>query len=86
MFGSLKKLFGDSDAPKLKPLYATVERINALESNLKDLPSEAFKQKTAELKERLGVTTKNTTTPPPPFSPKGGEPPPTQEGGEKKRG
>ena len=80
MFGSLKKLFGDSDAPKLKPLYATVERINALESNLKDLPSEAFKQKTAELKERLGVTTKNTTTPSPTLPQSGGHPSSTEEG------
>jgi len=80
MFGGLKKLFGDDNESKLKPLYPVVERINALESDLKDLPSEAFKQKTAELKERLGVTTKNTTTPSPTLPQSGGHPSSTEEG------
>ena len=53
MFGDLKKLFGDSDASKLKPLQGLVERINSLEEKMKELPSKAFTEKTAELKARL---------------------------------
>jgi len=53
MFDGLKKLFGDNTAATLKPLWRNVERINRLEESLTALPSEAFKHKTAELKERL---------------------------------
>ncbi len=49
----LRTLFGDADGAKLKPLSATVGRINALEEGLKALSAEAFPQKTAALKERL---------------------------------
>ncbi|TSC57081.1 MAG: preprotein translocase subunit SecA, partial [Parcubacteria group bacterium Greene0416_79] len=38
---------------KLKPFYPLVERINALEEKVKELPSEAFKERTTELKARL---------------------------------
>ena len=53
MFGGLKKLFGDGDTVKLKPLYNNVERINSLEDGLKPLSPEALKDKTTKLKERL---------------------------------
>ncbi len=53
MFRALKKLFGDENTSKLKPLYANVERINALEPQLRELPFEAFREKTEALKVRL---------------------------------
>ncbi|MSU56451.1 MAG: preprotein translocase subunit SecA [Candidatus Taylorbacteria bacterium] len=52
MFDRIKKLFGDADTGKLKPLYRNVERINGLEEGLKSLSSEALRTKTAGLKER----------------------------------
>ncbi len=53
MFAGLQRFFGSSDASKLKPLHSTVERINALEAEIKALPSEALQAETAKFKERL---------------------------------
>ncbi len=53
MFEGLKKLFGDDTKAKLKPFYGAVERINSLEASLKELTSEALKEKTAGLRARL---------------------------------
>ena len=50
------KLFGDDNESKLKPLYPTVERINALEESVKKIPDAEFKDKTAELKSRLSIS------------------------------
>ncbi len=49
----LSKIFGDSDGGKLKPFYAKVEQINALEEKMKELSREAFEDKTTEFKKRL---------------------------------
>src|SRR3989338_10944077 len=53
MLGTLKKLFGDGDAAKLKPFSANVDRINTLEAGLRELSNEALKEKTEGLKSRL---------------------------------
>ncbi len=76
MFGVFKKLLGDSDTGKLKPLYANVERINALEPTVKNLSAETFRKKTAELKRRLGAIEENTSS----------LTPPSTEGGKKTSG
>src|SRR3989338_3636083 len=53
MFERLKNLLGDNSAAKLRPLYATVAKINSLEASIKELSFSALKEKTAALKERL---------------------------------
>ena len=54
MFEGLKKLFGDSDAGKLRPFQASLERINALEPSVRALHDTALKERTAQLRVRLG--------------------------------
>ena len=53
MFDSLKKLFGDENASKLKPFHTHVERVNALEAGLQSLSNEDLKEKTEGLKARI---------------------------------
>src|SRR3989338_5738528 len=54
MFSGLKRLFGDENAAKLKPLFPIVEKVTALEESVKALPDDGLKAATAALKERLG--------------------------------
>jgi len=56
MLGGLKKLFGDENAGKLKPLYPIAEKINALEEQIQAIPDEKLKERTVELKLRLGLS------------------------------
>ena len=57
MFDALKKLLGGSDEGKLKPFHDNVARTNALEEEYKKIPDAELKNKTAELKARLGLST-----------------------------
>jgi preprotein translocase subunit SecA len=49
----LTKIFGDDSSALLKEYKPLVEKINALEADIKALPDEKLKDKTVELKERL---------------------------------
>ncbi|MFT6361034.1 MAG: preprotein translocase subunit SecA [Candidatus Paceibacteria bacterium] len=49
----LKKMFGDENQKKLKNVQKTVEKINALESEIEALSDEHLKDKTQEFKDRL---------------------------------
>src|SRR5262245_24673274 len=46
-------VFGSSSSRRLKKLKPALERINALEAEVKALPDEAFPGRTADLKKRL---------------------------------
>ncbi|MEM7263686.1 MAG: preprotein translocase subunit SecA, partial [Planctomycetota bacterium] len=50
---SLTKIFGSANDRALKPLWANVERINGLESEIEKLSDEQLKGKTVEFRERL---------------------------------
>lgn len=49
----LKKIFGDENTRAVKTFQPLVEKINAFESEVSNLPPEAFPEKTASLKARL---------------------------------
>ncbi|MFQ5442529.1 MAG: preprotein translocase subunit SecA [Thermodesulfobacteriota bacterium] len=49
----LKKVFGSKNERDLKRLHPVVDKVNALEPGLKDIPDEGFKDITRSLKERL---------------------------------
>ncbi|MCA8960732.1 MAG: preprotein translocase subunit SecA [Planctomycetes bacterium] len=49
----LNRVFGSSNERALKPLWDTVERINALESGLESLSDQQLRDKTPELRDRL---------------------------------
>ncbi len=49
----LKKIFGDENVKALKKVQATVDKINSLEEEIKNLLAEAFPERTASLKKRL---------------------------------
>ncbi len=49
-----KKLFGDENARALKSAHILMQKSNSLEDEIKALPDEQLKAKTAEFKERLG--------------------------------
>lgn len=51
----LTKLFGDPNAKVLKEIQPLVDRINALEPELKALTDEALKAKTSDFKQRLAA-------------------------------
>ncbi|MGC5324859.1 preprotein translocase subunit SecA [Brevibacillus sp. SYSU BS000544] len=53
MLGLVKKLFGDTSEREVKKMFKRVEKINALETEVKALSDEQLKQKTAEFKQRL---------------------------------
>ncbi|MGD8190262.1 accessory Sec system translocase SecA2 [Brevibacillus ginsengisoli] len=53
MLGLVKKLFGDTSEREVKKMFKRVERINALEPQMKALSDEQIKQKTEEFKQRL---------------------------------
>ncbi|MEE2691380.1 MAG: preprotein translocase subunit SecA [Pseudomonadota bacterium] len=52
LLGIAKKLFGNSNDRRLKPLFRRVEAINALEGEIAALSDEALRARTAALKER----------------------------------
>jgi len=49
----LTKIFGDDSSALLKEYKPIVEKINALEASIKEIPDEKLKDKTAEFKDRL---------------------------------
>ncbi|TRZ50767.1 preprotein translocase subunit SecA [bacterium] len=49
----LKKIFGDENIKALKRIQSTVDAINSHEEEIKDLPAEAFSERTASLRKRL---------------------------------
>ncbi|HKI60030.1 MAG TPA: preprotein translocase subunit SecA, partial [Mariprofundaceae bacterium] len=53
MFNVLTKLFGSRNERILKDMYPVVDRINALEAEMKPLSDDALKAKTDEFKQRL---------------------------------
>ncbi len=53
MFNVLTKLFGSRNERILKDMYPVVDRINAMEAEIKALSDDELKAKTPELKERL---------------------------------
>ncbi|MBS3983676.1 MAG: preprotein translocase subunit SecA, partial [Dethiobacter sp.] len=56
MRGLLAKLIGDVNQREIRKINSLVERINLLEEELKALPADALRAKTAEFKERLNVS------------------------------
>jgi len=50
----IDKIFGDANEKYLKNLQPTIEKINSFESNFEKFSDEELKEKTKELKERLG--------------------------------
>src|SRR5438876_3118034 len=50
----LTRVFGSANERQLKRLWPVVHDVNDLEAKLEDLPAEAFPEKTAEFRERLG--------------------------------
>src|SRR5262249_49731911 len=49
----LTRVFGSANERTLRRLWPVVEDINALEEKLRELPDEAFPEKTAEFRERI---------------------------------
>src|SRR5688572_13485396 len=49
----LTRLFGSANERTLRRLWPIVEEVNGLEARLADLPDEAFRERTAELKDLL---------------------------------
>ncbi|MCK9352164.1 MAG: preprotein translocase subunit SecA [Candidatus Paceibacterota bacterium] len=50
----LKKIFGDENLKALKKIQPIVDTINSLEAEIKKMPAEAFPERTALLRARLG--------------------------------